>query len=117
LQEQWPRKVSPLQSEKLRRAQQGWQETDYGETRNKRSLTTIQDSVLPEVNVMLISINIALMCMAVVMIGGYIERKTREARNARRDHMQQLLNFVQGKHMDITKQVKEYQNEIKKICK
>ena len=113
MQVRWPKRVSPHQSEKVEKAQQSWKKTNYGETRNKRSLITIQDSVLPEVNVMLISINIALMCMAVVIIGGYIERKTREARNARRDYMQQLLNTIQEKHMYITKRITEYHDQNK----
>jgi len=90
LQEHWQVKTSPVKSEEAQRIWENntksWRKTSYDKNRTKRSVNRIHVTPYPEINVMLTTVAIAFICIAIVVLGGYIERKMREARNARYEY-------------------------------
>ena len=90
LQEHWQAKVSPALSEEAQRNLENnlksWRKTSYDKKRTKRSVNKTYITPYPEINVMLTTVAIAFICIAIVVLGGYIERKMREARNARHEY-------------------------------
>ena len=87
MQERWQARTSPAMFEEARRSwknkPQSWRKTSYDKNRTKRSVTTKHVTPYPEINVMLTVVAIGFICVAIVVLGGYFERKMRDARNAR----------------------------------
>ena len=106
MQEHWQATTSPALFEEAQRnwknKPQSWRKTSYDKNRAKRSAIVKNDTPYPEINVMLTTVAIAFICIAIVVLGGYIERKMREARNARHSYHTSLANTVISKY-DYTK--------------
>ena len=90
LQEHWPVKASPAKFEEAQQILQNdtksWRKTSYDKNRTKRSTTEVYTTPYPEINILLTTVAIAFICIAMVVLGGYIERKMREAKNARYEY-------------------------------
>ena len=100
LQEHWP--ALPLKREDAQRIfennTQSWRKTNYDENRSKRSVTKVQGIPYTEINVMLTAIAIAFICIGIVTLGGYTERKMREARNARYEYQRAICEDIREKY-------------------
>jgi len=90
LQEHWQARISPATFEEAQRIwknkPQSWRKTSYEKNRTKSVNKVKHISPYPEINVMLTVTAIAFICVAIVVLGGYFERKMREARNARQQY-------------------------------
>jgi len=102
LQEPWQVKVSPVKFEEAQRIlknnTKSWRKTSYDKVRTKRSANRIHVTPFPEINVMLTTVAIAFICIAIVVLGGYIERKMREARNARYEYQRATGEEIREKY-------------------
>jgi len=102
LQEHWQAKASPVKFEEAQRILENntksWRKTSYDKNRTKRSANRIHVTPYPEINVMLTTVAIAFICIAIVVLGGYIERKMREARNARYEYQRATGEEIQEKY-------------------
>jgi len=98
LQEPWQLKRSPANYEEAQRIWQNetesWRKTNYDRNRSKRSVEKKTTIPYPEINVMLTTVAIAFICIGIVVLGGYFEKKMREARNARRDCSQKFCQQI-----------------------
>jgi len=102
LQEHWQATTSPALSEEAQRnwknKLQSWRKTSYDKNRVKRSANIKNETPYPEINVMLTTVAIGFICVGIVVLGGYIERKTREARNARHTYHASISGTVIDKY-------------------
>jgi len=102
LQEHWQVKASPAKFEEAQRILENntksWRKTSYIKNRTKRSANIVDVTPYPEVNVMLTTVAIAFICISVVVLGGYIERKMREARNARYEYQRATGTEIREKY-------------------
>ena len=102
MQEHWPVKASPAKFEEAQRILQNntksWRKTSYDKNRTKRSTTKTYTTPYPEINILLTTVAIAFICIAIVILGGYIERKTREARNARYEYQRATCEEIREKY-------------------
>jgi len=90
LQEHWSALPLPAKREDAQRIfennTQSWRKTNYDENRSKRSVTETKGVPYTEINVMLTTVAIGFICIGIVVLGGYTERKMREAKNARYEY-------------------------------
>ena len=102
LQEHWQAPPSPVKREDAQRNSknntQSWRKTSYDENRSKRSVTKVHGIPYTEINVILTTVVIAFICIAIVVLGGYIERKMREARNARYEYQRATCEDIREKY-------------------
>jgi len=99
LQEPWQLKVSPANYEEAQRIweneTESWRKTNYDGKRSKRSAVERKAAIpYSEINTMLNTVALAFICIGIVVLGGYFERKMREARNARRDFSQKFCHQI-----------------------
>ena len=102
LQEHWQTPPSLVKREDAQRISkndmQSWRKTNYDEKRSKRSVTKINGIPYTEINVILTTVVIAFICIAIVVLGGYLERKMREARDARSEYQRATFEYIREKY-------------------
>jgi len=102
LQEHWPALPLRVKREDAQRIfennTQSWRKTSYDENRPKRSVTETKGVPYTEINVMLTTVAIGFICIGIVVIGGYTERKMREAKNARYEYHRATCEDIREKY-------------------
>jgi len=102
LQEHWQAPPLPVKREEaqgiFKNNMQSWRKTNYDENRSKRSVTKVKGIPYTEINVMLTTVAIAFICIATIVLGGYVERKMREARNARYEYQRAACEDIREKY-------------------
>ena len=123
MQEHWQARTSPVPFEEAQRSWknklQSWRKTSYDKNRTKRSVTTKYVAPYSEINVMLTTVAIGFICVAMVVLGGYTERKMRDARNARHAYHTSISRTIIDKYEYTRAAMIDYHNismeEIKKM--
>jgi len=114
LKEHWQATNSPALSEEAqsnwKNEPKSWRKTSYDKKRAKRSANIKNETPYPEINVMLTTVAIGFICVGIVVIGGYIERKTREARNARHEYHASISGTVINRYEQTRKTMIEHYN-------
>ena len=89
---------------------QSWKKTSCDKNRAKRSVNMKANPPYQEINVMLTTVAIGFICVNIVVLGGYIERKTREAKNARHGYHSSIARTVIEKYRHNKEAMNEYHN-------